>query len=108
GIPVVAHLRWDTPFAGVSRVWPFETGFTPVPCPALGPYVLHAEIYPSIRDDHLDRSLIKDQAQVRELARWLAAEDGSGVLGQRFARPVDLPEEAVAAAVAEEGWIIGA
>jgi hypothetical protein len=44
GIPHLYRLRRHVGLAAVSRVWPFETGFTPTPSPAQGPFILHAEI----------------------------------------------------------------
>ncbi len=48
GIPYVKRLRMDTELASVSKVWPFETGFTASPSPEAGPFVLHAEIWPGV------------------------------------------------------------
>ena len=109
GIPRVAAWRADPALAAVSRVWPFETGFTPTPTATLGPAVIHAEIWPGIVPDSLDPSVpIRDQAQVRAVVRWLAAHDAAGTLGRLFAPPADLSPAALAACCAEEGWLLGA
>ena len=78
GIPVVAHLRFKTSFQDVSKVWPFETGFTPRPTLSDRPFVLHAEIFPGLVPPREDRNIIKDQAQVRDLTAWLSDLDEAG------------------------------
>ena len=47
GIPMLRALRDDPALAPASRIWPFETGFTPRPR-ATGPVIVHAEIWPGI------------------------------------------------------------
>jgi hypothetical protein len=63
GIARLHRLRNDPKLAAVSAVWPFETGWTAkakwLPAHVL---VLHAEIYPSVRDSLPDD--IKDRGQV--------------------------------------------
>jgi hypothetical protein len=60
GIARLHRLRNDPKLAGVSAVWPFETGWAAkakwLPAHVL---VLHAEIYPSVRDSLPDE--IKDR-----------------------------------------------
>lgn len=106
GIPVVCRLRDDPALAGVSRVWPFETGFTALPAPEDGPAIIHAEIWPGLVPDQLDVALpIRDQAQVRAVARWLARLDDAGQLGTLFnpAHSSEMPDKYSE----EEGWILG-
>lgn len=108
GIPIVCKLRDDPLLAPISKVWPFETGFTSQPTPDAGPFVLHVEIWPGVVPDSLDSNLtIPDQAQVRAVVYWLSRLDASGQLTELFAQPAGLPEEATKACVEEEGWIIG-
>ena len=103
GIPVVRWLRDE--FADCA-VWPFETGFTTEPTPANGPFILLVEIWPTIVA--IDPSVpIKDQAQVRAVAWWLAELDMKGELGRLFDVPQNLPPEAVSACLREECWIFG-
>jgi hypothetical protein len=45
GIPAVRSLRDDPELGRFSRVWPFETGFTPTPASSEGPFILHVEIW---------------------------------------------------------------
>jgi hypothetical protein len=112
GIPRVSSLRLDPDLAGVSRVWPFETGLTTTPVPASGPYVLHAEIWPGIVDpDELAHEMsapgmIRDRAQVRLICRWAAERDSAGTLGRWFG-PEVVGGADHAVVVAEEGWILG-
>ncbi|MDQ2807152.1 MAG: hypothetical protein M3Z04_09625 [Chloroflexota bacterium] len=109
GIPRVAAWRADPALAAVSRIWPFETGFTASPTSGPGPAVIHAEIWPGIVPDALDPTMpIRDQAQVRAVVRWLAARDMAGTLGDLFAPPPDLSPDLRAACLAEEGWLLGA
>ncbi|HEX6780326.1 MAG TPA: hypothetical protein VF099_19135, partial [Ktedonobacterales bacterium] len=108
GIPVVCRLRDDPALAGVSRVWPFETGFTTLPTPKDGPTIIHAEIWPGLVSDQLDRALpIRDQAQVRAAARWLARLDDAGQLGTLFNPPAAHSSGMSDRYSEEEGWILG-
>ena len=108
GLPALCRLRDDPALASVSRVWPYETGFTSSPTDVHGPSVLHAEIWPGIVPEPLDTAvIIRDQAQVRVLVRWITHLDATGRLGALFAAPEGMGPEALAACVEEEGWILG-
>lgn len=107
GIPAVCELRDDPELSGYSHVWPFETGFTTNPTPREGPFILHAEIFPSNLSHPLEEGLIQDRAQVRAVARWLSETDEAGELGSYFATPTALALEKIEACVQEEGWILG-
>jgi hypothetical protein len=118
GVPIVSRLRRDPRLEDVSRVWPFETCLTDSPGPAGGPFVLHAEIWPGILRSHPAAAswapagrgqpeIIKDEAQVRSVVRWLSSADGSGCLGKLLAAPTRLPPGARHHVLAEEGWILG-
>ncbi len=89
GIPVMARLRADG-----ARVWPFD--------PLAGADVVLAEVWPSVLADAVQAAMppdgIKDQLQVRLLARALAQ---FGDL-----TPLFTPDVA-AAVLTEEGWILG-
>ena len=88
GLPLVHRLS-QRPGA---RVWPFDA--------PTGPLVL-AEVYPSLlaRAVAADPALVRDEAQVRLLARALWTLSHQGHLAPMF----DTPPQA-----AEEGWILGA
>lgn len=106
GIPAICRLRDDPALAGVSRVWPFETGFTAMPTPQDGPAILHAEIWPGLVAKQLDTTLlVRDQAQVRAVVRWLARLDEAGQLGTLFNPPAAV-FSGMAARCKEEGWIL--
>ena len=108
GIPAICRLRDDPALARISRVWPFETGFTSAPTSNKGPSIVHVEIWPGVVRDSLDPTIaIRDQAQVRAVVRWLADLDTAGRLGMLFAAPADLSEEALTICIEEEGWILG-
>ena len=100
GIPVVAHLRSVFPD---SRVWPLETGFTAGSAP-----VVYAEIWPTSASAWQEAGVpVKDQRQVRSVLAWLSTVDAEGDLAALFGPPEGPPDAAVAAAVEEEGWILG-
>ena len=112
GIPRVHWLRYHRDLQHVSRIWPFETGFTSIPASANGPFVLHAEIWPGIVSPLLDQEIgdtgaIRDQAQVRLMCRWAAALDSQGKLGEQFDVPEGLTPAEIQQVVDEEGWILG-
>lgn len=118
GIPFVARLRSDPLLRDVSRVWPFETRAAGSPPPG-GASVLYAEIWPGIvrrlsgaRELTAQRNappaMIKDQAQVREVVRWLRSADESGALESMLDAPGRLPARVRRDVLGEEGWILGA
>lgn len=107
GIPVLNRLRFSSGLESISRVWPFETGFTPEPVPAAGPFILHAEVWPGILENLDVGEEIRDQVQVRELARQLRMWDESGQLGAYLNRPKELSDEQAKVCIDEEGWILG-
>lgn len=113
GIPAVHRLRNDPALAGVSAVWPFETGLTDRPVPEHGPCVLHAEIWPGIIDaavldqEKENADPIHDAAQVRLMCRWARDLDAEGTLGTWF-NPSELTAEERRVVTDEEGWILGA
>ncbi len=108
GIPCVASLRDDERLAPISRVWPFETGFTEHPAPGEGPSIVHAEIWPGVVPIDNTQHPIRDAAQVITLARHFAALDERGALGELLNEPKGLSARELAACVVEEGWILGA
>jgi molybdopterin-guanine dinucleotide biosynthesis protein B len=93
GLPMLARLRQRFR----PRVWPFEA--------PEGPLVL-AEIYPSLIDPAVARDvaqgMIKDEAQVRLLARALLRLSQRGTLPRLLAEVPDWPGRS------DEGWILGA
>lgn len=107
GIPRLLALTRDRTLAPFTRVWPFETGFTPRPSPAVGPFLLHAEVWPgAILVPTPAPNEIKDRIQVTALVRHLADLDASGRLGAAFAHPSSLDEPTLQDCVSEEGWIL--
>lgn len=109
GIARLHQLRNDPNFAAISVVWPFETGWATkakwLPKHVL---VLHAEIYPSVRDPMPDE--IKDRGQVRAMWRWARNLDRENLLWCEFCRPVEIEpgsKEDIAIQLTE-GWILGA
>ena len=107
GIPAMADLRDDPALAGLSQVWPFETGMA-APDPA-GPWrVIHAEIYPSMVKVAPGPDEIKDALQVETIGRRFAEIDDAGALGRQFAGPDELTAAERRLIEREEGWILGA
>ena len=107
-----ARAQWYTlstfRFATRSAIWPFETGWA-TKAKWLPDHVsiLHAEIYPSIREPSAD--LIKDRGQVRSMWEWARDLDRQELLWVEFARPTEIdpgsPEDI--AIQLTEGWILG-
>jgi precorrin-8X/cobalt-precorrin-8 methylmutase len=109
GLPALCRLRDDAELAAISRVWPFETGFTLAGLASMMPLVVHAEIWPGLVPLPPDGApSVRDQAQVRAVTGLLAALDRAGTLGALFGPPPGQPDAALATAVREEGWILGA
>lgn len=105
GIPAVRALRHDPAVAGVSAVWPFETGLS---SSRVGrPTIVHAEVWPSLHDLDLGAHPVRDAAQVLGLARRLALLDGGGALAMAF-EPEGLDATRRGLVEREEGWILGA
>jgi len=116
GIPYVYKLRRHPELVHISRVWPFETGFSHDPSGNQGqcPFVLHAEVWPGVVSERVRAiqaeypDMIRDQAQVRALCEWAAELDEQDQFGQLFACPGGLDRQQVRSCVQEEGWILGA
>jgi precorrin-8X/cobalt-precorrin-8 methylmutase len=103
GIPVMHQLRRHPDLEHRTRVWPFETGLTPLPATTIDDAVVIAEVWPSAIDfRHVDHP-VKDAQQVIALARHFAAHDAAGTLGGLFAPTVDDADTVVR----EEGWVLG-
>jgi precorrin-8X/cobalt-precorrin-8 methylmutase len=109
GIARLYELRNDPQLTAASVVWPFETGWATkanwLPKHAL---IVHAEIYPSVRDPKPDT--IKDRGQVRAMWEWARDLDGQNLLWCEFCRPIDIEpgfKEDIAIQLTE-GWILGA
>lgn len=114
GIPRLYYLRNLKGLSQHSKVWPFETGFTQVPVPNQGPFILHAEIWPGVVRQETDKllsmepQLIRDRAQVRAMCSWAAQLDENNELGRLFGRPTALSDTQMQDCIEEEGWILGA
>jgi len=107
GIPCVARLRNDPGLRSISRVWPFETGFSASSFPEAGPFVLHAEVWPSAVAIQEQLHPIRDAAQVLSLSHCFAELDRHGRLEEQFAEPPGLSEKEIQRCTQEEGWILG-
>jgi precorrin-8X/cobalt-precorrin-8 methylmutase len=108
GIPRLHELRFASEFAQQSKVWPFETGWaTKAGWLRQGISIVHAEIYPSVREPLEDA--IKDRGQVRSMWEWVCDLDRQDLLWFEFARPIEIepgsPEDI--AVQLTEGWILG-
>jgi hypothetical protein len=108
GIASLHKLRNDPQLAGASAVWPFETSWaTKAKLLPKNVLVLHAEIYPSVRDPMPDE--IKDRGQVRAMWHWARDLDEQNLLWCEFCRPVEIEtgsKEDLATQLTE-GWILG-
>jgi precorrin-8X/cobalt-precorrin-8 methylmutase len=111
GIPRLAELRYNPALSSISKVWPFETGFTENPSTKKSPVILHAEIWPGILPRGTisqEKGRVNDEKQVKALCRHFANLDGKGRLGSLFATPNNLTPAQARVCVEEEGWILGA
>ena len=121
GLPWLARLLKDPRLTGQFARWPFETGFPPAPLNPLrkktpgvffSASLIVAEIYPRLVESSADprptTNLPRDAVQVTTLSQALADQARRGTLAPWFACPVNLDPADTAAAVAEEGWILGA
>ncbi len=105
GIPVAAAIRNDAQLRDHCRVWPFETAALDLDA-ASRPLIIIAEMYPSLFDDGGDAQTIRDVRQVTASCRAFAGWDEDGVLARHLS--LEAHESAAkAAAIAEEGWILG-
>jgi len=109
GIAQLHKLRYDHRFEAKSAVWPFETGWaTKVNWLPENISILHAEIYPSVREPKPDT--IKDRGQVRAMWEWARELDRQELVWCEFCRPADIDpgsKEDIAIQLTE-GWILGA
>jgi hypothetical protein len=101
GLPVVRALRDNPRWANVTRVWPFETGLG-LPDDAR---IVFAECWPSWWKPCSRLGPPNDKAQVRTVARIVAAADRAGELASWFT-PI-IPDAAATQVVAEEAWTLG-
>jgi len=108
GIPKLNSLRVDHDLSKVSRIWPFETGFSSSVLDDDSVRVVHIEIWPGLIGSRLNSSLqIKDQAQVRAVVDWFCALEEKGQLPWLFEPPRWLSSEQISDAESEEGWVVG-
>lgn len=109
GIPRLASIRFDPELADFSAVWPFETGWAPLTGRWLRSnlWILHAEIYPSVRKALHDS--IKDRGQVRAMWCWARNLDQNDQLFREFSKPPCIKRSSREDKVIrnEEGWILG-
>jgi hypothetical protein len=70
--------------------------------------VLHAEIYPTLREKSLTDT-IKDRGQVRAMWHWARDLDAKNLLIREFAIPPQITSGSLDDIVirSEEGWILG-
>ena len=103
GIPRVHELRHHPRLAGVSAIWPFETGLRPAP----EAQVVLAEVYPSIFTPETIANRPKDAGQVAAAARSFAHLDTAGALAPLFAGDPTLSAAERRWVEREEAWILG-
>jgi precorrin-8X/cobalt-precorrin-8 methylmutase len=106
GIPVLCRLRDDPEISGLAAVWPFETGLKPLVRGEHG-RIIFAEIYPSLIKYVETAHEVKDETQMRCIARYFAERDLVGELAPLFAGDRALTHAERRAVEAEEGWILG-
>jgi hypothetical protein len=101
GLPVVRALRDDPRWADRARIWPFETGL------GLGgeARIVFAEVWPSWWKACTKLGPPNDKAQVRTVARILAAADRAGTLAAWFSPDIGTADPR--AIIEEEAWTLG-
>jgi hypothetical protein len=88
------------------KAWPFETGWAEVKEADLdGVELVAAEVSLALQPVQPAPGESKEQAPVRGIAERLARLDEAGKLGAALAAPKGASDD-LAAAVAEEGWIL--
>ena len=109
GIARLHQLRNHPALAAASAVWPFETGWaTKAKWLPERVSILHAEMYPSVREPMPDT--IKDRGQVRTMWQWARDLDRQNLFWREFCRPAEIEtgsKEDIAIQLTE-GWILGA
>ena len=101
GIPRLHALRRR--FPDRVHIWPFTTGFG-TPTLDAGAIVV-AEVWPSMLEVGHIGDRVRDAVQVSATARWFADTEAAGELDALFSPA--LLSEVSAAAIAEEGWVLG-
>ncbi len=101
GIPRLDRLCGR--FGDRVEVWPFSTGMR-APVLDAGDIVV-VEVWPSMLDIDDAGAEVRDAAQVATTARWLSETAAAGDLDACFSPA--LSAEVMAAAIAEEGWVLG-
>ena len=105
GLPILHKLRND--FAGL-RIWPFELPLEPASDESLKEIsIVAAEVFPSMLKGNATETEIKDEAEVRIMAEYLAEMDEKGRIGALFEGPESASNAAKTAISSEEGWIFG-
>jgi precorrin-8X/cobalt-precorrin-8 methylmutase len=115
GMRCLHALRNDPTLAGVSCVWPMETGFALPDLSTGKPMIVHAEIYPTpvpaiarqagITMPPEVAGMVHDAQQVWACVALARHEDARGSLGVRFEQPTQLQASQCDQARAE-GWIL--
>ena len=103
GIPVVRGLRDDPRWRHQAQIWPFEMRLG-ARCDAR---IVIAEVYPSLWAVSPAQGEPKDRAQVRSVARFLAACDDAGGLAALFAGDCGLTQAERRQVETEEAWTLG-
>ena len=105
GIPILRSIRHAPGLDRVSKVWPFETGFTDENFSDCS--IVHTEIYPSFIPIVPDPARPKDAVQVETLCHHFSELDENGKLRSLFQAPDDLANDEHIDIENEEGWILG-
>jgi hypothetical protein len=103
GIPVMRLLRDDPRWRHTASVWPFETGL----CAPASAQLVMAEVYPSLWRVSPGPNEPKDAAQVRDVARFLAARDAAAELTRFFDADPNLTPGQRSTVETEEAWTFG-
>lgn len=100
GIAALERLRRR--LGSRMAVWPFTAGLG---APAGDAQLVVAEVWPSLWPGEVPVGQIKDAWQARSTAERILAADRRGELDRWFSP--DVPDDALADVVGEEGWVLG-
>ncbi len=106
GIPFLRRLTEHPTLGRRVRVWPFETGCTPVPTEHTADAIVLGEVRPDAFEVDLSTHKLPDAAAAIGLAAHLSGLDRTGELGPLFAP--ELGEAQAPVVERQEGWILGA
>ncbi|MEO6570587.1 MAG: hypothetical protein ABIO83_03485, partial [Ilumatobacteraceae bacterium] len=106
GLPYVRRLIEHRELGRRIRVWPFDTGCTPMPTMGGSSAIVVCELLPHVFEVDQSAHSLPEAAQVIGVGRTLARLDRDNELGRLFAPFLTADETKIVER--EEGWVLGA